>query len=261
MSQAKPTVQWTVVSVAVAAAAIGVGVAAWAAPSATQPTTGPASQPAADAGRRDGRARHDHRDRQPSGPTAVAVAPAAIDTTPKPMSSKFDVVRSRSIFVRGYQGIGRNPDRPTDRPFSQPTPSRPEESLVLRGVTIEGDEADALVEDTSANKVLTVGVGGAIATGKVTAISFDSLDYQARGHTTHVGLGQTLDGTAAAPTTAPAAAVTFTTGNPGGAAPPANGTAAPVAPPPPSIGKTAGLSADDLLARMKKRREEEMNKK
>ena len=186
---------------------------------AAAPATRPASRPA-------------------SRPAAAAPSPAKVDTTPRPMSSAFAAVRYRSIFVRGNQTIG-SPLRPTTQGSGRPPapPPKPEASLVFNGVALVGTRAEALIEDTAAHKVYNVAAGGPIATGRVTAIRFDSLDYESKdGRPTRVALGQTLDGGTPGPTTT--------------AAPTAGGG-------PASLGQTSGLSSTDILERMRKRREAE----
>ena len=243
--------QWVAGGLAVVAA--GLGVAAWAAPATTGPTTGPAASPAttakptAEPDRWDRRRGRDRRTPEvTSAAPAGAAAATSVDTTPKPMSRAYAVLEQRSIFVKGYQGIGPPPG-PVNPPgpYIPATPPRPEASLVYRGYINDGGQSTALMEDTNAHSAFTVGVGGAVATGHVTDITFDALDYVSRGHTTHVTVGQSLDGVAApagadaAPTSAPS----------------------PGAPPGSSLGNTNGMSPDDLLTRMRKRREAELNKK
>ena len=235
----------------VAVAAAGVAVAAWAAPSGG-PTTAPStSRPAADGDRYHGGS---HHDRHASADDAGAVAPAVVDITPKPMSPAFSVVEYRSIFVRGNQTIGHATETSHGtRTYPPPVPPRPEASLVFRGVVFTGTDAEAMIEDVANRKAFTVAEGGPVATGRLTGITFDALDYLSHGKTTHVALGQTLDGTSApagddaAPTSAPSP-----TGG-GGSNSGTGGTS--------TLGDLRNVSPQDILERMRKRREAELNKK
>ena len=65
--------------------------------------------------------------------------------------------------------------------------------MVFNGVT-KSDVAVAMLENTDTHSVLYVHVGDEIARGKVTAITLDSLDYEAGGKVTRVEFGQTLSG-------------------------------------------------------------------
>ncbi len=217
-------------------AALG-GTVTWAAPASTRPAT---TRPAADR----------LASSRPSASTAEAAA-ATPDTTPKPMAVAFVPLLRRSIFVKGSQtirpagdtgGLGAGTVKP-------PTPASPESTLVFTGVILSGDHSDALIEDTAGRKVFTVKAGDPIATGRVTGITFDDLTYQPAGRAgVHIQVGQTFEGKAAAPTdTVPSAD--------GGPAPVTPGAAGPGTPS--TLGVTSGMSADDILARMKKRREQE----
>ena len=84
---------------------------------------------------------------------------------------------NRSIFMKGEQRIGRSRD--TDRPptFFTQAALRPQATLVFRGFTQVGDGSDAMIEDILANKIFTVRPGELLAGGRITAITFDDLDY------------------------------------------------------------------------------------
>jgi hypothetical protein len=165
------------------------------------------------------------------------------------MSAAFDPVLYRSIFLKGRQTIGYPPGSRPDRGIiDPPPPRRPQAGMVLKGITIVGDEYDAMIEDTyqDPHRITVVHAGEVLAGGRVMSIGFDTLDYQDLGKLTHVEIGQTLDGNPAPP---------------GDDAPPVVGNA----PPPPDtagpLGTTTGMSAEDILARMKKRRQMEMGGK
>jgi hypothetical protein len=227
---AAPTIAAAVVVAAAAAAWLGVVTARAAPTSAPSPSS--TTQPSLTAGPR-------------SRLTAAAAPPVIVSTTPLPMSAAFSAVRYRSIFVKGEQSLRPDGGGYT-RPAYVPTPSRPQASLVFNGVIVVGDRADAMIEDTNAHRVFTVRVGELLAGGRVLAITFDNLDYQDGGKLTRVAIGQTLEGTAA--TSLPDAAPTATGGPP---PPDAAGT----------LGNTVGMSPEDILARMKRRRQMEMGGK
>ena len=217
---------------AVTVAALTV-ITAWAAPSSA-PSSPSAARPLVAA--------------SPASRPAVAAAAAPtmmVSTTPLPMSAAFAVVQTRSIFVKGEQSLRTDRGGGYGTP-SLPQPYHPQASLVFNGVTVVGDRADAMIEDTNAHKVFTVRVGELLAGGRVLAITFDNLDYMYGGKMTRVAIGQTLEGRAAAdlPAVAPTA---------GGGPPPADSAG--------TLGNTVGMSPEDILARMKRRRQQEMGGK
>jgi hypothetical protein len=244
--------------VAAAVAGTAIGVRAWAAPTtapSADPTVAPTVVPAPSAGRSDRLGRRD-RSSAAATPAAPPATLPAMPTKPLPMSAAYAVVNYRSIFIKGNQAITREPPPPPPGSGThiQKPPTRPEELIVFNGVLMVDGQPEALVEDTSARKSMAVKVGDPLATGRVTGVTFDSLDYQAKGSVViHVSLGQNLDGHAAAPgdTAAPTlgAPSATATGGPSGAGP----TTAPA-----GAESTAGLSTDDILARMRKKRQLEL---
>ena len=170
------------------------------------------------------------------------------------MTADYAVLLNRSIFLKGRQVTARGSGvgggnagstgvAPTTLPVAADAP-RPEGHLVLNGVTLVGAEKYAFVEDAPAGKVTKVRVGERIASGKVSAITFDAIDYDSNGKVTRVNIGQNLNGVQAAPpSTRPAGADASASG--GGTAP---------APP-------AGGPGDDMLARLRARRQQELGGK
>ena len=232
-----------VVAAAVAAAA-GVAVIALAASPSTSPSSSATMTTAANATSRptaavSGHGRSSHHSR--SSPTATPLPEVAVSTATQPMATAFSAVRYRSIFVRGDQSIGSTGTRIRDYPTSLPPP--PQASLVFNGVTFVGDRADAMIEDTNAHKVFTVRVGELLAGGRVQAITFDNLDYLNGGKLVRVALGQTLEGMS--PSSLPDAAPVA-----GGGPAPADAAG--------TLGNTVNMSPEDILAKMKKRRQQEM---
>jgi hypothetical protein len=98
-----------------------------------------------------------------------------------------------------------------------------------------------------------VHAGDLISGGRVTGITFGDLAYEANGQTKHVEIGQNLEGQAPSSSSYTPPMAAGPTSMPAGGAPmvgaPAGG---PVTSPPGS--STAGMSQDDILAKLKARR-------
>ena len=176
-------------------------------------------------------------------------------------SDPYAVLRTRSIFVKGNQAIASdaNPARAGFAP-SGPLVGQPEEKLVFNGVIMVSDEANAMIEDTGAGKTSLVRAGDSISVGKVSAITFDELTYEASGKSHEITIGQNLAGNTpsqssySAPTPSPAPAATPAGGPPGAA--PAAGAGAPGAQPAAAPG--GGSSPEEILARLKAKRNQEL---
>jgi hypothetical protein len=106
------------------------------------------------------------------------------------MSADFNIVMTRSIFLKGSQVQTQDTGRSRTAVGSA---SAPERSLVFNGVT-RGDSAMAMVENIETHEILKLRVGDPISRGKVLAITLDNLDYEADGIVTRVGFGQNLSG-------------------------------------------------------------------
>ncbi len=132
----------------------------------------------------------------PASQPSIAPTAAYPSRHSLPMPGDYASLISRSIFVRGNQVTY---DRPANAPSNNTSVApiqeiiRPERALVFNGVT-ESDSAIALIEDTNAHHVLTVRVGDSIASGKITAITLNNIDYLANGRVTHIAIGQNLQG-------------------------------------------------------------------
>jgi hypothetical protein len=144
----------------------------------TQPTIGPSTQPA-------------------TQPVAAKVVVSRITGQPlTPPPPEFAVLGSRTMFIKTR--VAPPPPVPSTQPVAPPPAVvHAESTLVFNGVTEVDGAAYAIFEDTVAGKILGFKVGDAIASGKITGISLDGLDYEANGHTTHIFVGQTLDGSEA----------------------------------------------------------------
>ncbi len=214
--------------IAAAALAAAAGVAAWAASPAEPPPIVQRSTPAAPATR-------------PAAPPPVAVS-----TRPLPLGSAFTAVRYRSIFVKGDQEINTEHHHADEGTRPPTTPTDPRAGMVFNGVTLVGDRADAMIEDTNAHKVFSVDAGEVLAGGRVLAVTFDTIDYQAGGRVIQVRVGQNLLGVDAAP---------------GDVAPPSAGGGPVPADAAGTLGNTVGLSTEDIVAKMKRRRQLEQGGK
>ena len=131
----------------------------------------------------------------------------------KPMPKEFDLVVTRSIFIKGlqYRGPDKTNTEPRDPRSSEPRPTlaRPEKNLLFNGAMDADGQWIALVEDISIAKVLTLKVGDKVAGGKVAAMTLGTLDYDANGKVKRILMGQNLDGEAVSiATTRPALATT-----------------------------------------------------
>jgi hypothetical protein len=139
------------------------------------PTTGPTSAPTTQA-----------------AATSPATQPTA-DATTRPAQApqvppEFAVLLSRSIFTHGKPGpVVQGPSS---------GPASPDKGFVLRGVAVQGPEQTALLEDVAGQKTRQLHVGDELIGGRVVAISFEGIERTLGGRLLHVGVGQTLDGSA-----------------------------------------------------------------
>ncbi len=132
-------------------------------------------------------------------PTTSAVLDGATGPTSRPSTGTFagarpfppdyEVLLTRSIFAKG-KGGGRSAT-------SAPTTS-PDKGLVLRGVAVQGSNRTALLEDVAGKKTRQLHVGDDVVGGRVLAITDDGLDRTMSGRVLHVGVGQSIDGSASA---------------------------------------------------------------
>jgi hypothetical protein len=132
-----------------------------------------------------------------------------------PMPRDYMVLLTRSMFVRGHVaeaghvGGGRNNSRGSENESGNSSTAaslqRAETGLVFNGVTQTDTSVDALIEDTSTGRVLTVHSGDAIARGKVGKITMDALEYINDGRVMKVQIGQNLAGGTADVSASPAA--------------------------------------------------------
>ena len=123
--------------------------------------------------------------------------------------------------------------------------------LVFNGASDANGQLIAFVENTGMNQIARYHVGDAVGqgtTGRITAITLDSIDYTRGSRVTHVNLGQNLNGQDVQIITTQPVAQGLSTGAPG-----EPGTTQPSATP----GGPAGLS--DVERKMRERRMKELN--
>jgi len=146
-------------------------------------------------------------DRSGSSPGSSPDSPVADDNTDKSSFDHYKVLSEHNIFTKSRHPTtlpGR--DARSDRP-----PPKPEVAFILTGCVIENDNKyAAFVENAQSGVTLKVSPGESIATGKVTAIGFDFLEYETGGQKTKVDIGHNFTGSIvslaeviAAPTTGP----------------------------------------------------------
>jgi hypothetical protein len=227
---------------------------------ATQPSS--AAPSASDTRQSTRQDRGNRRDRTSRGGGSTPVVATANDP--------YAILRGRSIFVKGNQTLA-NDSAPSQAGSGRPRPTitSPESALVFNGVIMVGDQPKALIQDTGSGNVNLVSSGDLISGGKISAITFDNLTYEAKGKVNQVELGQNLNGLT--PSVAPPV-VAVPTSQPSGATPPAGPPGIAVTPPeggpagPPPAAASAGAppagssSADDILAKLRAKRQQELGK-
>ncbi len=167
---------------------------AWADLPSSEPSTNPATQPMAAAAATQAVVSTTQRSAEAPTPTTLPSFSSSFPTPPsRYMSSAYSLVLQRSIFIRGNQTTEVVPINPGNIPVRPDAPP-PETDVVFNGV----DEADgataAFFEELSDHRVLLRHEGEAICRGKITHITLDSVDYEAYGKSTHVLLGENLNG-------------------------------------------------------------------
>jgi hypothetical protein len=175
------------------------------------------------------------------------------------------ILAVRSIFQKGSH-VTRGFDAPSRASMSVASSSSqtsasaaasvaPEESLVFEGAMETSNQFLAFVEDRNAGKMLMLQGGAKIARGKITDITLDTLDYAVDGAVLHVKVGRNLRGEVAA------AASSDNTASTGPGSTPSLGTAASGdASGAPASGSSGG-GANDILERLRRRRQQELQGK
>jgi len=135
--------------------------------------------------------------------TQPATAPAAKTAPPKPLPKDYLMLLSHSIFVRGPSGA----QFASAHIVGEIDMSTPEGRMALRGVAVEDGHFTAFVEDLMGHQITQLTSGMPLATGKVTKISLDGIEYNGGGSARHVAVGHNLLGVLVPPpppTTQPA---------------------------------------------------------
>lgn len=85
--------------------------------------------------------------------------------------------------------------KPTTRPGSTVAPRTTEESLVLRGVTLENDGTiRAYVEDVDKSQMLKLAEGDAVGRGRISEIQIDAVCYERNGEQIWIDTGADFTG-------------------------------------------------------------------
>lgn len=167
--------------------------------------------------------------RQAASPPAQrrAVVSVAAATFPQ----EYRILLTRSVF-------SNQPERRGARGgAAESGPSRSyEATLTFRGAMRDGSQYVAFIEDNGSNKTMRLKVGEKLGRGEIRGISLNQLVYQIGDRTLPIEIGGTLSGTGIIAATQPAAG-------------PSTGTQAASASP--------SSGGDDLLERMRKRRQQE----
>jgi hypothetical protein len=115
------------------------------------------------------------------------------------MPQIYELVAMRDIFVKGQQMINPADSQPRDtapvlRNYGNGLQVQPTE-LVLTGVVKTDIGEVAFLENDQEQQVFRVQVGDVAGGGKISGISFDSIEFKdARGNVTHVSVGSNLAG-------------------------------------------------------------------
>lgn len=203
---------------------------------------------------------------------AARLLPAAIAVTALAGPSvKSDPARQEGSWDRYRILTERNVFRRDRRVYREPT-TRPSQSytydsdstVVLTGIARSDGQFVAFFEDTRTGAVSRVGLGEDVGKGRAVAISLDHVKYDHGGKVSRVPIGLSLAGTerpvlvrGSSPT--PALASTQPVGEP------SSRPAGPVGPititvPARTPGQPTGADVDDILERMRLRREQELNR-
>jgi hypothetical protein len=168
------------------------------------------------------------------GPSVPLAAPP-FKPAPKSLPKDYAVLNFRSIFFKGRGPLPASGGPDEIRNLSKTSSSGPptEETLVFNGVT---ETEDGTI---SSHEVQLVQVGQPLAAGKIIGLTLHQLDYAAAGKIVHVEIGENLAGQLVEASTQP--------------------TEEPIVAPAP-ISSGAG-GANNVLERMKKRREQELGGK
>ena len=202
-----------------------------------------------------------------------ACALAASDTAPeKPApvaADRYSVILRRNIFAKDRQNLNADGTTIPVVPVTAPKPPpKPESVISLVGVIVRDGKLSAVLENHLTGKTWTLFSGDAVASGQIGVITLESIEYSAKSDAaatptvTVVAMGRTLDGNtppvADAHSDDPPASGSTPSSNPGsgsGSAPSTPGAPARSTPP-----VTSGSGGNDVLERMRRKRQEELKK-
>ena len=202
----------------------------------------------------------------------AAPKPTLATPTHKTKWDDFRILTDRNIFDRNRRPpVARPPRIEAPRPTITPQPPKPvdtDQYIVLLGIGLEGPQYTAFFEDTGAGKILQVLTGDVVGKGRLRAVNLDSVQYDRGGKFSIVKVGYTLTGTQAAsmgfatPASSASAAASGTSRS-GSSTPTSTAPATTQPTTAPSTGATSAPVSDglqDILERMRQRREQELGR-
>jgi hypothetical protein len=206
----------------------------------------------------------------------AAPKPTIATPTHKTKWEDFRILTDRNIFDRNRRPpVVRPPRIEGSRLTITPQPPKPvdtDQYIVLLGIGLEGPQYTAFFEDSKAGKILQVLTGDVVGKGRLRAVNLDSVQYDRGGKFSTVKVGYTLTGTQAASmgfaTPAPSASAAASGTSPSGSSrltsiAPTTGPATTQPTTAPSTGATSAPASDglqDILERMRQRREQELGR-
>jgi hypothetical protein len=127
----------------------------------------------------------------PTAASATPMPPPTSQPTSRPsLPPEYAVLQTRNVFKHG-----------PSKPGGPGAPGGPEASFVLKGIVEAEAKYTAFIEDKNAKSVTSVGIGGAIALGKIKSINLDAIEYEAAaGGTRRIEVGRNLMGEVVPPT-------------------------------------------------------------
>jgi len=126
-----------------------------------------------------------------------ALLECAAGAGPEPASwEDYTVVVTKNIFLRNRGSSSR---RAEDAAREAPPAPPPEHYMMVRGTVQQGQEFLAFLEDIRTGTTSVLRVGEAVATGRLTAITLDNVEYESNGVAKTVMIGQNLEAQAASP--------------------------------------------------------------
>ncbi len=157
----------------------------------------------------------------------------------------YKILVDRNIFSRNR---GRSFERESREAKEQVVPA-PESYLVLKGIIQQGSKRIAFFEDSRTGETMRARIGDAVARGKVQNITLDTVEYELNGKLTKTEVGENLEGEASSPPLTYNDLIEST----------AMSSEIPTASTP-SAGETQQDEDDDVLRRLRERRQKELEK-